>query len=52
MSGYYIYLNNDLFRFRSLEAGENLAFDKRLEGILISTCQKANYTTVELFKSA
>ena len=46
------YLDNYLYWFRWLEIGKHLAFEKRVEQMLISACQKSNYTTVELLKSA
>ena len=33
-----------------LNIGKNLAFEKRVEQMLISACQKSNYTTVEYAK--
>ena len=47
-----LYLDNYLYWFRWLELGKNLAFDKRVEQMLISACQKSNYTTVEILRSA
>ncbi|KAF0825166.1 hypothetical protein KIS1582_0953 [Cytobacillus firmus] len=32
-----------------LESGKNLAFENRVEQMLISACQKSNHTTVEIF---
>ena len=46
------YLDNYLYWFRWLELGKNLAFDKRVEQMLISACQKSNHTTVEMLRSA
>lgn len=46
------YLDNYLYWFRWLDLGKNLAFDKRVEQMLISACQKSNYTTVEMLRSA
>ena len=46
------YLDNYLYWFRWLELGKNLAFEKRVEQMLISACQKSNYTTVEMLRSA
>lgn len=40
----YIVINDQLWR--------NLAFEKRVEQMLISACPKSNYTTVELIRSA
>lgn len=37
-----LYLDNYLYWFRWLELGKNLAFDKRVEQMLISACQKSN----------
>lgn len=45
------YLDNYLYWFRWLEIGKNMAFDKRVEQMLISACQKSNYHTVETFRS-
>jgi hypothetical protein len=39
----YRYLDNYLYWFRWLELGKNLAFDKRVERMLVSACQKSNY---------
>ncbi len=46
------YLDHYLYWFRWLELGKNLAFDKRVEQMLISACQKSNHTTVEMLRSA
>ncbi|SYX84139.1 Insertion element protein (fragment) [Paenibacillus alvei] len=46
------YLDNYLYWFRWLELGKHLAFDKRVEQMLISACQKSNYNTVETLRSA
>ena len=46
------YLDNYLNWFRWLELGKNIAFDKRVEQMLISACQKSNYTTVKMLRSA
>lgn len=43
------YLDNCLYWFHWLELGKDLAFDKCVEQLLISACQKSNYTTVEMF---
>jgi len=40
------YLDNYLYWFRWLELGKNLAFEKQVEQMLISACQKSNNTTV------
>ncbi|MDM5221098.1 IS1595 family transposase [Peribacillus sp. NJ11] len=45
------YLDNYLYWFRWLESGKNLAFDKRVEHMLISACQRSNYHTVEMIRS-
>lgn len=37
---------------RWLELGKNLALENRVEQMLISKCQKSNYTTVEVLRSA
>ena len=46
------YLDNYLYWFRWLDLGKSIAFGKRVEQMLISACQKSNYTTVELLRSA
>ena len=46
------YLDNYLNWFRWLEIGKNLAFENRVKQLLISACQKSNYTTVEMLRSA
>ena len=46
------YLDNYLYWFHWLDLGKSIAFGKRVEQMLISACQKSNYTTVELLKSA
>ncbi|MDR7078427.1 hypothetical protein J2Y03_003479 [Neobacillus niacini] len=46
------YLDNYLNWFRWLEIGKNLAFENRVKQMLISACQKSNYTTVEMLRSA
>lgn len=45
------YLDNYLYWFRWLELGKNLAFEKRVEQMLISACQKSNYFTVNNLRS-
>lgn len=45
------YLDNDLYWFRWLELGKGMAFDKRVEQLLISACQSSNYNTVEMLRS-
>jgi hypothetical protein len=45
-------MDNYLYWFRWLEIGNDLAFDKRVEQMFISACQKSNQTTVEMLKSA
>ena len=40
------YLDNYLYWFRWLDIGKNVAFEKRVEQMLISACQKSNYFTV------
>ena len=45
------YLDNYLFWFRWLELGKNVAFDNRVEQMLISACQKSNYKTVQMLRS-
>lgn len=44
------YLDNYLYWFRWIEIGKDLALDKRVEQMLISACQKSNYTTVNSFR--
>lgn len=46
------YLDNYLYWFRWLEIDKDLAFDKRVEQMLILACQKSNYTTVEMLRCA
>jgi hypothetical protein len=46
------YLDNYLYWFRWLELGKDLAFDKRVEQMFISVCQKSNYRTVGMLRSA
>jgi len=41
-----------LYWFRWLELGKDLAFDKRVEKMLISACQKYNRITVGMLRSA
>ena len=41
-----------LIWFRWLELGKNLAFEKQVEQMLISACQKSSVTTVEMLKKA
>lgn len=40
------YLDNYLYWFRWLDLSKNLAFEKQVEQMLISACQKSNRTTV------
>jgi hypothetical protein len=40
------YLDNHLFWFRWLEIGKNMAFENRVEQILISACQNYNHLTI------
>lgn len=40
------YLDNYLYWFRWLELGKKIAFDERVNQMLISTCQKSNKITV------
>ena len=47
-----LYLDNYLYWFRWLELGKNIAFDKRVEQMLVSACQKSNYTTVEILRTS
>lgn len=46
------YLDNHLYWFRWLDKEKNLAFEKRVEQRLILACQKSNYSTVEMLRSA
>ncbi|WP_282173504.1 IS1595 family transposase [Cytobacillus firmus] len=46
------YLDNYLYWFRWLEIGKNLAFEKQVEQMLISACQKSNKTTVNMIRCA
>jgi len=46
------YLDNYLNWFRWLEIGKNVAFEKQVEQMLISACQKSNHLTVEMLRSA
>ncbi|UTI42238.1 IS1595 family transposase [Niallia sp. RD1] len=45
------YLDNYLYWFRWLDLDKHLSFEKQVEQMLISACQKSNYSTVELLKS-
>lgn len=45
------YLDNYLYWFRWLELGKNMAFEKRVEQMLISACQKSNNTTVNSLRA-
>lgn len=40
------YLNNYLYWYRWLDLGKSLSFEKRVEQMLISACQKSNKTTI------
>lgn len=44
------YLDNYLYWFRWLEIDKHLAFEKQVEQMLISACQKSNKTTVNLLR--
>jgi hypothetical protein len=46
------YLDIYLYWFRWLELGKILAFEYRVEQMLISACQKSNHTTVEMIRCA
>jgi len=46
------YLDNYLYWFRWLDIGKDLAFDKRVEQMIFSACQKSNYATVEMLRYA
>jgi len=44
------YLDSYLYWYRWLELHKNLAFENRVEQMLISTCQKSNYFTIEAIR--
>lgn len=44
------YLDNYLYWFRWLDIGKNVAFEKRVEQMLISACQKSNHFTVKMLR--
>jgi transposase-like protein len=44
------FLDNYLYWFRWLELGKNLAFDNRVEQMLISACQKSSISTVKMLR--
>lgn len=46
------YLDNYLCWFRWLDKEKNVAFEKRVEQMLVLACQKSNYSTVEMVRSA
>ncbi|MRX72205.1 IS1595 family transposase [Bacillus lacus] len=46
------YLDNYLYWFRWLEIDKHLSFEKQVEQMLISSCQKSNHCTVSHLKSA
>ena len=46
------YLDNYLYWFRWLDIGKDLAFDRQVEQMLISACQKSNYRTVKMLRCA
>lgn len=46
------YLDNYVYWFRWLELGKNLAFENRVEQMLISAWKKSNHNTVEMLKTA
>lgn len=46
------YLDNYLYWFRWLDLGKKLAFENRVEQMLVSSCQKSNNITVEILRSA
>ncbi|WP_027107573.1 IS1595 family transposase [Lacticigenium naphthae] len=46
------YLDNYLYWFRWLEIDKHLAFEKQVEQMLISACQKSNYRTVQMLRTA
>ena len=46
------YLDNYLYWFRWLDLSKDLAFDKQVERMLVSACQKSNYKTVQMLRGA
>lgn len=46
------YLDNYIYWFRWLELGKDLSNEKRVEQMLVSACQKSNFTTVEMLRGA
>jgi len=48
--GTYYYLDSYLYWYCWLELHKNLAFENRVEQMLISACQKSNYFTVEALR--
>lgn len=46
------YLDNYLYWFRWFELGKSLAFENRVEQMLISACRKSNHITVEMLRNA
>lgn len=46
------YLDNYLYWFRWLEIDKHFSFEKQVEQMLISSCQKSNHYTVSHLKSA
>lgn len=46
------YLNNYLYWFRWLDLGRHLSYEKRVEQMLISACQKSSYNTIYTLKNA
>jgi transposase-like protein len=45
------YLDNYLYWFRWLDLNKNVAFENRVEQMLVSACQKSNHTTVNALRS-
>lgn len=45
------YLDNYLYWYSWLESHKKLAFENRIEQMLISVCQKSNYFTVETLRT-
>lgn len=46
------YLDNYLYWFRWLDISKNLAFEKRVEQMLISACQNSNYVTINMLRNS
>jgi len=46
-----MYLDNYLYWFQWLDKEKNSAFEKQVEQMLISACQKSNNITAEMLKA-